>query len=106
MTATDDDKEFAAELGFMTALADAALESLGRPEDGDLGELGELISDLAQLADTAHMKVAPPIVDHLTAAVAAGDDFRSAARAAVHALVGALQPQLPEPPERPEGVVA
>lgn len=30
MTATDDDKEFAAELGFMTALADAALESLGR----------------------------------------------------------------------------
>ena len=80
----DDDKAvLAAEFGYMTTVIEEALDRLGRPEEGILGELGMLISALAELADDARCKVAPPIVDALTAAVVAGSDFRDAARVAV-----------------------
>ncbi len=68
----DDDKAvLAAEFGYMTNVIEEALDRLGRPEEGILGELGMLISALAELADDARCKVAPPIVDALTAAVVA-----------------------------------
>ena len=97
----DDDKAvLAAEFGYMTTVIEEALDRLGRPEEGILGELGMSISALAELADDARwLKVAPPIVDALTAAVVAGSDFRDAARVAVCALGGAMQ--LPEPPPGP-----